>query len=294
MIRCLIKKNINNMNPNKIWFVTGASKGLGLTLAHQLLAAGYAVAATSRHVAELKQAVPLETDRFLPLQMDLGNEESVRQAIATTISTLGGLDVVVNNAGYGQLGALEELSDQEARKNFDVNVFGMLNVIREATPHLRQQGSGHVFNISSIGGFTGGFPGWGVYCATKFAVVGLTESYAYEVKPFGIEATVVYPGYFRTDFLSANSMGKPQHPLNAYQSVRDSQALHEQQINGNQPGDPVKAAALLIEVSETTNPPLHLFLGEDAYQRAEQKIAAVQHDLQQWLAAATATSFVEA
>ncbi|HEX8348870.1 MAG TPA: SDR family oxidoreductase [Hymenobacter sp.] len=282
------------MNTNKIWFVTGASKGLGLTLVQQLLAAGYAVAATSRNVQELKQAVQPETDRFLPLQMDLGNEESVRQAIETTISTLGGLDVVVNNAGYGQLGALEELSDQEARQNFDVNVFGMLNVIRQATPHLREQGAGHVFNISSIGGYTGNFPGWGVYCATKFAVDGLTESYAAEVKPFGVQATVVYPGYFRTDFLSAGSMGKPQNPLDAYQSVRDSQAMHEQEINGNQPGDPEKAAALLIQVSETENPPLYLFLGEDAYQLAEQQIAAVQHDMQQWQEAATATGFVEA
>ena len=282
------------MTTPKIWFVTGASKGLGLTLVHQLLAAGYAVAATSRNVEELKQAVPPETDRFLPLRMDLGDEESVRQALATTISTLGGLDVVVNNAGYGQLGAIEELSDQEARQNFDVNVFGMLNVLRYATPHLRQQGSGQVFNISSIGGFVGNFPGWGVYCATKFAVDGLTESFAAEIKPFGIKATVVHPGYFRTEFLSAGSMGKPQRPLDAYQAVRDSQTQHEQQINGNQPGDPEKAAALLIEVSEAENPPLHLFLGEDAYQLAEQKIAAVQHDMQQWQAAATATSFVEA
>lgn len=282
------------MNNPKIWFVTGASKGLGLTLVHQLLAAGYAVAATSRNVEELRQAVPLETNRFLPLQMDLGNEESVRQALATTISTLGGLNVIVNNAGYGQLGAIEELSDQETRQNFDVNVFGMLNVLRHATPHLRQQGSGQVFNISSIGGFVGNFPGWGIYCATKFAVDGLTESFAAEIKPFGVNATVVYPGYFRTKFLSAGSMGKPQHPLDAYQTVRDSQTQHEQQINGNQPGDPEKAAALLIEVSETENPPLHLFLGEDAYQLAAQKIAAVQHDMQQWQAAATATSFVEA
>ncbi|UOQ64996.1 SDR family NAD(P)-dependent oxidoreductase [Hymenobacter volaticus] len=282
------------MNSKNIWFVTGASKGLGLTLVQQLLAHGYSVAATSRNLEELKQAVPPSAGRFLPLHMDLGNEESVQQAIAITISTLGGLDVVVNNAGYGQLGAIEELSDQESRKNFDVNVFGVLNVLRSAMPHLRQQGTGYVFNISSIGGFTGNFPGWGVYCATKFAVDGLTESFAAEVKPFGIHATVVHPGYFRTEFLSAGSMGKPQHPLDAYQAVRDSQAQHEQQINGNQPGDPEKAAALLIEVSEAENPPLHLFLGEDAYQLAEQKIAAVQRELQQWQEKATATNFVEA
>jgi len=282
------------MTTKKIWFVTGASKGLGLTLVQQLLSAGYAVAATSRNVEELKRAVPHNPEQFLPLAMDLGNEDSVRQALETTISTLGGLDVVVNNAGYGQIGALEELSDQEARNNFEVNVFGMLNVIRYATPHLRQQGSGRVFNISSVGGIMGDFPGWGVYCATKFAVAGLTESYAAEVKPFGVHATVVYPGYFRTEFLSSGSVGKPRTPINAYQAVRDSQEQHEQQINGNQPGDPQKAAELLIEVSEAENPPVHLILGADAYQMADRKIATLQHDMQQWQAAATATGFVEA
>ena len=115
-----------------------------------------------------------------------------------------------------------------------------------ATPHLRRQGAGRVFNISSIGGFTGNFPGWGICCATKFAVAGLTESYAAEMKDFGVHATVVYPGYFRTDFLTAGSLGTPAHPTAAYQSIRDSQTLHEQQINGNQPGDPEKAAAVLI------------------------------------------------
>jgi len=282
------------MKTNNIWFVTGASKGLGLTLVHHLLARGYAVAATSRNLAELKQAVPPNEGQFLPLQMDLGSEESVRQAIATTISTLGGLDVVVNNAGYGQVGALEELSDQEARKNFDVNVFGLLHVLRHATPHLRQQGAGRVFNVSSVGGFTGNFPGWGVYCATKFAVAGLTESYAAEVLAFGVQASVVYPGYFRTDFLTSGSLGTPQHPLPEYQSVRDSQAAHEQQINGNQPGDPEKAAAVLIQMSETEHQPLHLFLGADAYHLADQKIATVQQDMQQWQEVATATGFVEA
>jgi NAD(P)-dependent dehydrogenase (short-subunit alcohol dehydrogenase family) len=279
------------MTTNKIWFVTGASKGLGLTLVQQLLAAGYAVAATSRNLAELRQAVPVETDRFLPLHMDLSSEESVRQAIAATISTLGGLDVVVNNAGYGQLGGLEEITDQEARQNFEVNVFGLLNVLRYATPHLRQQHTGRVFNISSVGGFTGNFPGWGIYCATKFAVAGLTESYAAEVKDFGVSATVVYPGYFRTDFLTSGSLGTPKQPIAAYQSIRDSQAQHEQQINGNQPGDPVKAAEVLIQVSEAENPPLHLFLGEDAYHMADVKIAAVQQDLQQWQGVANATNF---
>jgi NAD(P)-dependent dehydrogenase (short-subunit alcohol dehydrogenase family) len=284
------------MNTKKIWFVTGASQGLGLTLVRQLLGQGYSVAATSRNLAELKQAVePAGAgDRFLPLHMDLNNEESVRQALAATVSTLGRLDVVVNNAGFGLVGAVEELSDQETRKNFDVNVFGLLNVLRYATPHLREQGTGRVFNISSIGGFVGNFPGFGVYCATKFAVAGLTASYAAEVRDFGIQASIVYPGYFRTNFLTSGSLGTPQNPIAAYQSVRDSQTAHEQQINGNQPGDPEKAATVLIQFCEMQAQPLHLFLGEDAYQLAEQQIKAVQHDMQQWQEVATATGFVEA
>jgi NAD(P)-dependent dehydrogenase (short-subunit alcohol dehydrogenase family) len=279
------------MTTKKIWFVTGASKGLGLTLVQQLLAAGYAVAATSRNLAELTRAVSTASTSFLPLHMDLGDEASVQQAIEATISTLGGLDVVVNNAGYGQLGGLEELTAQEVRQNFEVNVFGLLNVLRYATPHLRQQRAGRVFNISSVGGYAGNFPGWGVYCGTKFAVAGLTESYAAEMKDFGVHATVVYPGYFRTDFLTSGSLGTPAQPIAAYQAIRDSQAAHEQQINGNQPGDPAKAAEVLIQVSEAENPPVHLFLGEDAYQLAAQKIATVQHELQQWQAVATSTNF---
>lgn len=275
----------------KTWFVTGASKGLGLLLVQQLLQQGYAVAATSRNADDLRRAVGSTSENFLPLQMNLADEASVSEAIKATVAAFGRLDVVVNNAGYGLIGSLEELSDAEARQNFEINVFGLLNVLRQATPQLRIQQAGRVFNISSIGGFTGSFPGFGIYCATKFAVAGLTESYAAEVAGFGIRATVVYPGYFRTEFLSAGSVGTPQNPIDAYQEVRETQAAHQQQINGQQPGDPAKAVALLIEVSEAAEPPLHLFLGPDAYQLAEQKMTAVRQDLQQWQAQATATDF---
>jgi NAD(P)-dependent dehydrogenase (short-subunit alcohol dehydrogenase family) len=279
------------MTSKKVWFVTEASKGLGLTLVRELLAAGYRVAATSRNLKTLRQAVPGTDDSFLPLHMDLSSQESVRYALEVTISTFGGLDVVVNNAGYGQLGGLEEISDEEARQNFDVNVFGLLNMLRVATPYLRQRGGGRVLNISSSGGFMGNFPGWSIYCATKFAVAGLSESYAAEVKAFGIGVTIVYPGSFRTDFLTPDSLALPQQPITVYRTIHEAQAQLEQQFNGQQPGDPAKAAAVLIQISEGDNPPLHLFLGEDAYQVAGLKIAAVQHDLQQWQAVAAATGF---
>jgi NAD(P)-dependent dehydrogenase (short-subunit alcohol dehydrogenase family) len=280
---------MKNSNQN-VWFVTGASKGLGLSLVKQLLKDGYKVAATSRSVADLKQAVS-EHENFLPLAVNILDEENVAQAVTGTVAKFGSIDVVVNNAGYGLIGALEEASDSEARKNFDVNVFGSLNVIRKALPYMRQQQSGHILNIASIGGFTGAFPGFGIYCATKFAVHGFTESLAAEVKPFGIHATVVSPGYFRTNFLNDSSLNVPQNPIKEYQLVRDVQNAHENDINNNQAGDPDKAAVAMIAVTNMEQPPVHLFLGPDAYNLAEVKIKAVQADLEAVREIATATNF---
>lgn len=278
------------MENKKVWFITGASKGLGLTLVKKLLSSGYNVAATSRSLNDLSNAVG-EYDNFLPLSVDLMSEESVETAVRKTISKFGQLDIVVNNAGYGMIGALEELSDQESRENFDVNVFGSLNVIRKVLPQMRKQQSGHIFNISSIGGFSGNFPGFGIYCATKFAVAGFTESLAAEVQSFGIKATVVEPGYFRTEFLTAGSLAVPKQPIDAYKEVRDSQTAHQNDINNQQPGDPAKGADVIIAVAESENAPLHLFLGHDAYHVANAKIADVQRDMEAWKVLATATNF---
>lgn len=270
------------MENNKVWFITGASKGLGLELAKKLLAEGFKVAATSRNEASLIHELGNASDDFLPLEMDLVNEKSVKAAIDKTINHFKTIDVLVNNAGYGLLGALEELTDVESRKNFEVNVFGLLNVIRNTMPILRKNQSGHIFNISSVGGYFGEFPGWGIYCSTKFAVAGLTESLAAEIKPFGVHATIVYPGYFRTDFLKDSSLLVPENPIEEYKEVRQSQSAHKDDISENQPGDPVKLAEALIKVSQDQNPPLHLFLGEDAFNMANQKIASVQSELAKW------------
>ncbi|RZM20580.1 MAG: SDR family NAD(P)-dependent oxidoreductase, partial [Pedobacter sp.] len=199
--------------------------------------------------------------------------------------------VVVNNAGYGLMGGLEELSDEEARANFDVNVFGSLNVIRKSLPHLRAQRNGHIFNISSIGGFSGGFPAFGIYCATKFAVHGFTEALSHEVKPFGINVSLVMPGYFRTNFLDADSVVTPENEIDAYVNVREMQTAHQQQINANQPGDPEKAAEVLIAVAQEKDPAVHLFLGADAHQTAEAKIALIQKDMSYYREMATSTGF---
>ncbi|GGM92075.1 short-chain dehydrogenase/reductase [Dyadobacter beijingensis] len=279
------------MENRKVWFVTGASKGLGLALVQKLLANGFAVAATSRSAADLKNAVAHEGSQFLPLAVNLTDEQSVSQAIAATIEKFGQIDVIVNNAGYGLAGSLEELSDAESRGNFDVNVFGTLNVVRAVMPHLRAQGSGHIFNISSIGGFVGEFPGFGIYCATKFAVSGLSEALAEEVAPFGVKVTVVEPGYFRTEFLASGSFVTPQTEIEAYKTVRESQAMHQQQINGQQPGDPQKAADAMIRIAEAENPPVHLVLGTDAFGLAKNKIASLTAEMGVWEEVSKSTDY---
>jgi NAD(P)-dependent dehydrogenase (short-subunit alcohol dehydrogenase family) len=275
----------------KVWFVTGASKGLGLSLVKKLLEAGYAVAATSRSLSDLVKAAGTTSENFLPLAVNLLDENSVQQSIDATVKQFGSIDVVVNNAGYGLVGALEELSDAETRGNFDVNVFGSLNVIRKALPYMRKQQAGHIFNIASIGGFTGAFPGFGIYCATKFAMHGFSESLAEEVKPFGIKVTVVSPGYFRTNFLDSSSLVVPKHELKEYVSVREIQSIHQNDYNGQQAGDPDKASVVMIEIAERDQAPVHLLLGEDAYHFAEQKIQSLRKDMDSVRELATATQF---
>lgn len=278
------------MQTIKTWFITGASRGIGFELVQQLLQQGQRVAATSRDVTALQAAVGDSTN-FLPLRVDLASEASVNDAIRATIVRFGPIDVVVNNAGYGQLGSLEELSDEESRVNFDVNVFGTLNVIRQVMPHLRRRQRGHIINIASIAGLIGGFAGWGVYCATKFAVVGLSEALAAETAPHGIKVTIVEPGYVRTNFLSAGSLRLAARPLNAYTLVRESEAFHQEKVVGNQPGDPVKVATAIINVAGESNPPLHLLLGQDAYDLATAKLRSQADEMAQWKHVTMSTGF---
>jgi NAD(P)-dependent dehydrogenase (short-subunit alcohol dehydrogenase family) len=266
------------MNTKKVWFVTGASKGLGLTLVKRLLKEGYRVAATSRTADALSREVGSSAN-FLPLEADVVNEKSIGNAIAKTLQTFGGIDVVVNNAGYGQLGTIEELTDKESRENFDANVFGVLNVIRHVMPHLRAKKSGHIINISSIAGFLGAFPGWGIYNATKFAVAGLTEAFSAEVKSLGVSATIVYPGYFKTNFLLKGSLRFAANPIADYKEARELDQMHLEKIPGNQPGDPEKGALALITLAENQNPPLHFFMGSDSFGMANSKIDILKNEL---------------
>jgi NAD(P)-dependent dehydrogenase (short-subunit alcohol dehydrogenase family) len=279
---------------NSIWFITGGSKGMGLSLAKRLLQAGAKVAVTSRSKAAVIEKIGNDSN-LLALAADLADEGSVQAAVKQTIARFGGLDVVVNNAGYGQFGAVEEVSDAEARANFDVNVFGVLNVLRAALPQLRKQRSGHIFNIASIAGITGGFPGFGVYVATKFAVAGLSEGLQADLNGLGVNVTCVYPGYFRTDFLAAGSPAKPAREIADYQSAHDLVAMHVgDAIHGNQPGDPDKLADVLMRVATQSNPPLHLVLGSDALGLAEKKAESLRQVLDTNRAMSVSTDFAPA
>ena len=275
-------------NP-KTWFITGASKGLGLSLVKQLLEAGQNVAATSRNLPELSAAVNRETDSFLPLEVNLGDEKSVATALKQTYSKFKSIDVVINNAGYGIGGSIEELTDEETRLSFDVNVFGTLNVIRKVLPYMREQKSGHIINIASIAGITAN-TGWAIYAATKYAVIGLTEVLADDVKSFGIKATVVAPGAFRTSFLSQESLFLTGNPIGAYQEVRESHSKYLK-MDGSQAGDPEKAAAAMIRIVSETDPPLYLLLGNDAYDRAFAKLGRLEREYSKWESITKSTGF---
>lgn len=277
---------------SKVWFITGAAKGIGHILAKLLLANGHRVAVTSRDKTALQESFA-GADGLLALETDLTSEASVKAAIDATIEKFGTIDVVINNAGYGQQGTVEALSDEEYHRNFEINVFAPLRVIRFALPHMRRRRSGHIVNIASIVGIQGGYAGWSSYAATKFALAGLTESLAAEVAEVGIKATVVYPGPVRTDFLSTGSLVVAKHSINEYTQAQASLDLHLNELDGRQTGDPEKVAQLIIDAVIAAEPPLHLFAGKIANELAEMKIAGIRKDLDAWREASAATDFIE-
>ena len=269
------------MNSAKVWYVTGASQGFGLALVKKLLNAGYRVAATTRNEEALKRAVGLaDADKFLPLVVDLGNTDAIRHSVEETTARFGTIDVLVNNAGYGMAGTLEETTEQEIRKIFDVNVLALLNVTKAVLPIMRQQRSGYIINMGSVAGFVGA-PGWSIYSATKAAVAGFSEVLALDVKEFGIKVTVVEPSNFRTSFLAGNSLVFTDVKIDGYQVVKDTQKRY-MAGNGRQPGDPDKAAEIFIQLAESNDPPVHLLLGVDAYNRATRKVAGLQDEMTHW------------
>jgi short-subunit dehydrogenase len=278
------------MNSSKVWYITGASQGLGLNLVKKLLHSGYRVAATSRNAQSLKDAVGLiDTDRFLPLAVDLNNLDCIEESIRQTITAFGQIDVLVNNAGYGMAGTVEEIVEQDIKNIFDVNVLATINVTRSVLPIMRRQKAGFIINMSSVAGFVGA-PGWSIYSATKAAVTAFSEVLALDVKEFGIKVTVVEPSGFRTAFLTQNSLAYTESKIEGYQAVKDTQERYLA-ANGKQPGDPDKAAEILIQVSEDQQTPLHLYLGKDAYKRASEKLAAMADELEAWKATTIGADF---
>ena len=260
------------------WFVTGASRGLGLELVRQLLERGDDVAATTRSTERLVAALGgTDTSRLLPLAVDLADQAQVTQAIATTEQRFGNLDVVVNNAGYGYLAAVEEVSDADARAMFDVQVFGVWNVLRAVLPGFRERRSGHVVNVSSVVGLVP-FPGWGLYAAGKFALEALTESLAAEVGDHGVRVHLIEPGYLRTDFLRPVSLGMPRSTSDAYPAVREMVEQHLA-MPGTQLGDPAKVAAAVITVATSGEAPLHQLLGSDSLSLAAGRLEALANDV---------------
>ena len=276
----------------RVWFITGASRGFGALIAEAALAAGDAVVATARTPSSVIERLGSH-ERLLATRLDVTNEAEAHQAAGEAVKKFGRIDILVNNAGYGLLGAVEEASDAEARKLFGTNVFGLLNVTRAVLPHMRRQRSGHIVNLSSVGGYTG-YPGWGVYGATKFAVEGISEALAGEVAPLDIKVTVVEPGFFRTDFLDETSLWRTALEIDDYSDSVGKTRAHAADANHGQRGDPRKLAQAFIRLANAKNPPLRLPLGSDTVERIEAKNAFVAKELAEWRSVSTSTDFTEA
>lgn len=277
---------MSNTTP-KVWFITGASRGFGLEVARAALARGDYVAATARRPEAVAAALGTH-DRLLSLALDVTSEAQAVAAAEAAVARFGRIDVLLNNAGYGLLGAVEESSADEVEKLFATNVFGLLNVTRAVLPHMRRTGSGHVVNISSIGGYSA-YAGWGVYGATKFAVEGLTEALAIELEPLGIHATVVEPGFFRTDFLDRSSLVKTAIEYPDYAATVGEMRALMASANHQQPGDPKKLAEALLVLADSPQPPVRLPLGSDTVAKIADKHRFVDRELEQWRSLAVST-----
>ncbi|AWS45184.1 oxidoreductase [Streptosporangium sp. 'caverna'] len=271
-----------------VWFITGASRGFGLLIAHEALARGNQVVATARRSSDIQKALPDAGDNLVAVDLDVTNARQATAAVQAATDAFGRIDVLVNNAGRGVLGAVEEISDEEARAVFDVNVFGTLTVQRAVLPVLRAQRSGHVINISSVGGLVGS-PGWGIYGATKFAMEGFTEALSQELAPLGIRVTLVEPGYFRTDFLDASSLRTEGLVIDDYDQTAGATRRRAVDVNHAQPGDPVKAASAIVDIAEVPDPPLRLLLGMDSVTNVENKLRQVAADIETWRALSVST-----
>ena len=276
----------------KTWFITGGSRGFGLRIARLALAQGANVVATARRAEAVVEALG-DHPNLLALPLDVTDEAQARAAAAAAIERFGAIDILLNNAGFGLLGAVEEASAADVERVYRTNVFGLLAVTRAVLPYMRARRSGRILNISSIGGYRGA-AGFGVYSSTKFAVEGLSEALHAELAPLGIHVTVVEPGYFRTDFLDASSLAISADRIEDYNGTAGAVRGVAVELNHGQPGDPDKLAEVLVAFADTPNPPVRLPLGSDTVAAIEAKHAADAAILAEWRQVSVSTDFAAA
>ena len=275
----------------KTWFITGASRGFGALFVKEALDRGDNVVAAARNPQALVEKVGARPN-LLAIKLDVTNEEQAREAVRQTVGRFGRIDVLINNAGFGVLGAVEEISGAEVEAVYRTNVFGLLSVTRAALPQLRHQGSGHIINISAIVGYKSLF-GWAVYASTKFAVEGISEGLAMEVKPLGIKVTIVEPGFFRTDFLDGQSLNICPAVIEDYAETTGAMRQAALSSNHKQPGDPARLAKALLQIVDDPNPPLRMPFGSDTVATIEAKNAFVAEELNNWRTLAVSTDFAK-
>ncbi|HBR1111773.1 TPA: SDR family NAD(P)-dependent oxidoreductase [Klebsiella pneumoniae] len=273
----------------RTWFITGASRGFGLLFVKKALELGDNVIATARNPKSVMNALG-EHSNLLAIPLDVTNAEDAYNAVVTGIAKFGTIDIVINNAGFGLLGAVEESQESDIKPLFETNVYGTLNVIRAVLPQLRIQKSGHIINISSIGGVEA-FAGYGVYSATKFAIEGITEALAKEVNPLGIKATVVEPGFFRTDFLDDSSLRRTEVIIEDYKDTVGQVRSAAEQYNHAQPGDPDKLAEAIVKLVNAKEAPIRLGLGSDTIAVTEAKMKSVAVEMEKWKSVSLSTDF---
>jgi NAD(P)-dependent dehydrogenase (short-subunit alcohol dehydrogenase family) len=259
-----------------VWFITGCSTGFGRELATLLLGRGYRVAATARDRAKVEDIVAGHDKNGLALALDVDKQDQIGAAVQAAVARFGRVDVLVNNAGYGYLAAIEEGDDADVRAMFETNFFGLAAMTRAVLPIMRAQKSGAIVNISSVGGFIG-FPGSGYYAATKFAVEGLSEALSAEGAPLGIKVVIVEPGPFRTDW-AGRSLKTPKKLIDDYADTAHARRRQIQGRSGSQPGDPVRASEAIIAAVESPHPPLRLPLGSFAYDAMGAELEAMRKD----------------
>lgn len=271
----------------KHWFITGISRGFGLALAKAALERGDKVVGTVR--GQAPELVHGEGQLHV-LKVDMTDEDRVVAAVHEAFAIYGRIDVIVNNAGYGVLGAVEASTDEELKTLFAVDVFAPVRIVRTALPYLRQQGAGHIINITSIAGRAPGV-GSALYAAAKFALEGFTAALAKEVEQLGIKVTAVAPGQFRTDFLNGAPISKGAAKGSSYSPAVDAALSSLASLNHNQPGDPELAANAIVDTAHTSEPPLHLLLGSDALKRAQDKISTMLQEMRAWEPVTVSTDF---